>query len=429
MSDIRNISINALQKILEEKKSFTEIKNNLENQNSNIAFLNMLILTSLRNLVSIEKILGEFCKKKLPPKMSYVKYALILGSCELLYLNSQDYATINSYVELVKQNINKFSAGFVNAVLRNVAKNKTEMLEKYNHLFFPTDFMKILKKDYDFKTIKNIEKTAKSEAPLDITVKSSPEDLAQTINGKLMPNGSIRLFEKQRVEDINGFNSGDWWIQDLAATLPILTLGDVKEKKVLDLCAAPGGKSAQLINIGAKVTCLDISEQRLERLKENLLRLNLQAEDIIAEDGIEYLQSYNGEQFDIIVLDAPCSATGTFRRHPEIIHIKNFHDINISRDIQKQFLNNIENALKIGGILLYCTCSISKAEGEMQIKDFLSRNSNFKLVKINEKEINLYNNGLECTITKEGFIRTLPCHLSDDGGMDSFFIAKLQRTN
>ncbi len=421
MPDTRKTAIEILQNILEKKQFFKEAKNDaLSSENQETAFLNMLILTTLRQLVFIKKTLHKYAKKKLPAKAAYADYALFLGISELLFLNTPDYAVINSYVNLAKQKTDKFVAGFVNAVLRKVAADKDEILSGSSGEFFTSEFFKILKNSYGKKTIAKIQQAAQQEPPLDITVKKSPEIWAQKLQGTVLPNGSIRLNGNVKIPKLSGYNDGEWWVQDAAASLAVKTLGEISGKRILDLCAAPGGKTAQLIAAGAKTTALDISADRLKTLNENLKRLNLQTEKTICTDALEYLREFNDEPYDIILLDAPCSATGTLRRHPEIVHIKTTADIQKQAALQKQFLNLAGKALKTKGILLYCTCSISKAEGEEQISEFLKSNPDFKLLPIKDacfKE----------ALTPEGYLRTLPFHLAEQGGMDAFFIAKLQK--
>lgn len=426
MSETRKIAINSLQSIIEDKIFLSELK---EDFGEDKAFLNMLLLTSLRHYVFIKKILKNYIKKKIPSKNVVAEYALVLAITEILYLKTPEYATINSYVEIVKKRTDKFLGGFINAVLRKVCADKEEILTSEENNFFSKDFYDILKQDYTPEQVQKIERAARKEALLDITVKSENSLWAEKLEGTLLPNGSLRLNNQGNISKFEGYETGDWWVQDIAASLAAQTIGNIEGKNVLDLCSAPGGKAAQLINKGGKVTCLDVSDARIEVLRENLYRLKMEANEIIETDGVSFLARYKGEKFDAILLDAPCSATGTLRRHPETVLIKNQEDIKVQARLQEKFLKFVPNALKKNGILVYCTCSISKTEGEKQISKFLKENENFKIVPIKEKEINIYDNEgkLKDLITKEGFVRTLPYHLEELGGMDSFFIAKLQK--
>lgn len=426
MKEPRKLATEILKNIIEKKLFFNEAKSIADiPANMDTAFINMLVLTSLRHLVYIKKVLKQFVKKKLPADSSVAEFSLYLAITEILYLDTPDYAVINSYVNIVKQSLNKYIAGFVNAVLRNICKQKETLQKNDSQEFFPAEFFKILKPDYGKKTIQKIQKIAASEICLDITAKKPSLNMADKLGGTLLPNGTIRLSIGKHIDSIPEYNDGTWWVQDFSASLAVQTLKDLKDKKVLDICAAPGGKTAQLASAGAKVTALDISEQRLEKLKENLCRLRLDAE-VICADGIQYLKNFNKEKFDIILLDAPCSATGTLRRHPELVHIKTAEDIKKQSQIQKEFLSFVGNALKDQGILLYCVCSVTHAEGEQQITDFLNNHPEFINLPITSTEL-FTDKSLNSIITPEGFIRTLPQHLENKGGCDSFFVARLQK--
>ena len=286
-------------------------------------------------------------------------------------------------------------------------------------MFFPNDFRGLLNKDYGKKQTLAIEKAALEEPLLDITLKEPC-----TIKGaQVLPLGTLRLKNSGSITKINGYKKGLWWIQDFSSALPVKLLKDIKGKKVLDLCAAPGGKTAQLLAKGAKVTAVDISAPRLKKLEENLSRLNLKADNIICEDALRFLQDFYGEPFDIILLDAPCSATGTLRRHPELVHIKNAADVEKMANLQKQLLNLAGRALKKDGILVYCTCSLCKKEGEEQIASFLQDRKEFKTISAPLPP------ELADLQTPEGWVRILPSSLPQYKGADGFFIALLKKEN
>ena len=418
MSEPRLEAALILQKILEQKIFAAEAKNHLDSSEEiDLAFINMLVQTSLRHLVYIKQVLKNFIKKKLPKDSQFGYYALILGTTEILYLNTPDYAVINSYVEITKKHLNKYVAGFVNAVLRKVCQDKAKFQEQDTGIFFPNDFRSLINKDYGRKLCSLIEKASIVEPKLDITVK----DGFIIPSADILPMGTYRLKNADSPSKLPGYQEGKWWVQDFSSALPVKLLNNLHGKRVLDLCAAPGGKTAQLLAAGAKVTAVDISSSRLKRLSENLRRLNLQTEDIICADALEYLRNYAGAPYDIILLDAPCSATGTLRRHPELVHIKNQEDITKMSALQKQFLETAGAALKPHGILLYCTCSLTKAEGEEQISSFLQNHPDYQIITPNlPAELN----ELVCT---QGWIRILPSHLNRYGGADGFFIAILQK--
>ena len=417
MSDSREISMKIMQNFLKDKRleNFSELSSQEES-----AFVTMLTMTALRHLVYIRKILKSFVNKKLSSQHIASQAALVLGATELLYMKTPDYAVLNSYVNLVKAQTNRYVAGFVNAVLRKINNEKQRFIEEDIGEFFPHDFRTLLKKDYSAKTIAELEKIAISEPALDLTCKT--EDSAKKLKGKTLPLGTIRLTTKGTVSSLPDYEKGTWWVQDFSSSLPVKMLGEIKSKKVLELCAAPGGKTAQLLSAGAQVTCLDISADRIDILKENLQRLKMAPKEILCADGLDYLQNTK-EKFDIVLLDAPCSATGTLRRHPEIVHTKTLQDVVKQATLQKQFLAKIVNILKPEGLLLYCTCSLCKAEGENQIRDFLKNNPSCKTVSLQEK----LPAELAKILTPEGWIRILPHHLADFGGADGFFIACLKK--
>ena len=429
MSDPRQSAAEMLQKVLTEKAFFSEIKGAVDSlAGKDAAFANMLVLTALRRLVFLKKILKQYARKKLPEKAAFAEFALLLGLTEILFMETPDYAIINSWVEIVKRKTDKYVAGFANAILRKTCADREDLKTHDKGEFFTSEFYRILNHAYGKKTVSKIQTAALKEPPLDLTVKTDAAEWAQRLCGQLLPTGSVRLPNSGRITEMEGYESGAWWIQDAAAALPVKCLGNVNKLKVLDMCAAPGGKTAQLINGGANVTSLDISESRLKKLRDNMARLQFPSPTTVCADGIDYLRNYKGEPFDAILLDAPCSATGTLRRHPELVHIKTIADIEKQTSLQKKMLDVVSHALKSGGFLVYCVCSIAKAEGEEQIKTFLENHNDFKLCPLSAKDICFCDTSLMSEIfTPEGYIRTLPFHLINYGGLDSFFIAKLQK--
>ncbi len=422
MSSPRLTAALILQDILEKKLFLSDVRSQLDSfDTSDRALANMLILTALRRLCFIKKSLKPHIKKKLPIKAKLAEYLMIVAAVEILFLNTPDYAVLNSYVELVKKQTDKYIAGFVNAVLRKICSDKETLLKQDTSTFFPDDFIKLLRQSYGIKTIRKIEQASLQEPALDISLKFPTE---QRPNGKTLPNGSIRIQNNAPIPTLPGFNEGTWWVQDFSASLAAKTiLPHIAGRRVLDLCAAPGGKTAQLLSAGAIVDAIDISQPRLKTLQNNLERLHLQTNQTICADALNFLQNFHDAPYDAILLDAPCSATGTLRRHPEIVHIKTPQDIEKQALLQKQILQHITPAVKTGGYLVYCTCSLDKKEGEKQITDFLSASSAFKILHLKDR----FPEWPEEIFTPEGFIRTLPFHLNTLGGVDGFFVALLQR--
>lgn len=429
MPDPRQTAAEMLQKVLTEKAFFSEVKGSVDSlAGKDAAFANMLVLTALRRLVFLKKALRQYARKKLPEKAAFAEFALLLGLTEILFMETPDYAVINSWVEIVKRKADKYVAGFVNAVLRKACADREELKSRDTGEFFTSEFYRILNHAYGKKTVSKMQAAALIEPALDLTVKADPAGWAQRLGGLLLPTGSVRLNNNGRITEIEGYESGAWWVQDAAAALPVKCLGDIRGLKVLDMCAAPGGKTAQLINGGAEVISLDISETRLKKLRDNMARLQFSPPQTVCADGADYLQNCKSGQFDAILLDAPCSATGTLRRHPELVHIKTVADVEKQTVLQRKLLDAVPPALKPGGFLVYCVCSIAKAEGEEQLKTFLETHAGFRLCPLDAKDIcRCPGPDISEIFTPEGCIRTLPFHLADCGGLDSFFIAKLQK--
>lgn len=406
-----------LKSILEENASFSIIKNAISDKEK--GFFNMLFMTTFRQLTFIKtEVLPQFVKKKIPQKQNLLNYILYLGIAEILFMDTPDYAVINSYVEVAKLKTDKFGANFINAVLRNVSRQKERLLKERKSGYFSKNFFQILKQDYSADEITQMEKFAAIEPPLDLTFKHCIS--TDNYVGVLLPTGSFRLPSNTKVKELKGFQEGYWWVQDAASALAVKGLTDVKGKQVLDLCAAPGGKTAQLLDAGAVVTAVDISESRLTILKANMDRLQL-TENLttVCSDALSYSTD---KKFDIILIDAPCSATGTFRRHPEILHTKTLADVKTQVALQQKILEHSLSLLAPHGVILYATCSLAKAEGERQINNFIKSHAEFEIVPI-----------LSATMknmrSKEGFIRILPQYFAEFSGIDGFFIACLKRKN
>lgn len=424
MPDIRIECAKITQKIIEEKIFFGELKKRLSEKDS--AFANMLILTSLRYRTALDKILKKFVSKKIPHKHRLAEYLLKSAVAEILFMNTAPYAVINQSVQNIKRCGDKFLGGLANAVLRKIAAQKEQILKETEQMsLIPENFMPLLE-GYLTAEIKQISDSIKNPAPLDITVKSNPEEWQEKFKADVLPNGTLRIYDAEKIQTLPEYNAGKWWVQDVAAALPVSVIGDIKDKKVIDLCAAPGGKTAQLAAKGAKVTALDISENRLQTLKQNMQRLGFNNIKIMVGDAAEYTRNCS-EKYDLVLLDAPCSASGTFRRHPEVLHIKSREDVIEQKNLQRKILDGCANIMKIGGILVYSVCSICKQEGELQIAEFLREHSEFKRIKICEEEISEYGKWPDKIINENGEIRTLPYYLQSQNGMDSFFICKLQR--
>lgn len=424
MTDIRLQCARTIQKILEDKIFFSELKR--EFSENDLSFANMLILTSLRYWVALNKILSQYIHKKIPHKHRLAEYLIKSAMCEILFMNTPVYAVINQTTQNVKQNCDKFLGGLSNAVLRKISQQKEAILCQINDInLLPESFLKLLG-GYSQEDIKQISESIKEIVPLDITVKDEIPEWQKKLNAELLPNGTLRIFSASKIKELPEYTEGKWWVQDVAAALPVAVCGNIKSKKVIDLCAAPGGKTAQLAAKGAIVTALDISERRMENLKQNMQRLGFDDINTLTIDAGEYMSRCN-EKYDVVLLDAPCSASGTFRRHPEVIHIKDFTDVQEASKIQQKLLDLCSLITGKGSILIYSVCSICKEEGEKQINDFIASHKEFKKIAITSEDISPFGNWKQNFINPEGEIRTLPHYLKSQKGMDSFFICKMQR--
>lgn len=386
---------------------------------SDRAFAQLLAKTTLRRLGQIDDILGRFMERPLAPSASRILHTLRLGVAQLLWLDTPAHAAVHATVEMAKQiKMEKFS-GLVNAVLKKVAQEGKNIVTTQDAALLntPAWLMKSWEKAYGKEVAREIAEAHLKEPPLDLTVKGNPKEWAETLGGTVLPTGSVRLAGARGITQLAGFAEGSWWVQDVAATLPALLLGDVKDKRVVDLCAAPGGKTAQLAVAGAKVSAVDMSKERIAMLKTNVHRLKLQAE-YVTTDASKWLPEFAP---DAILLDAPCSATGTLRRHPDVVWHRTPDDIARLTVTQQKLLNHALDMLKPGGTLVYSVCSLQPEEGEEQITSVLKARKDVSLAKVAPETIG----GLKECITARGEVRSLPCHLADAGGMDGFYAAVL----
>ena len=388
---------------------------------SDRAFAQMLTKTTLRRLGQIDDLLARFIERPLSPKTSRIMHTLRLGAAQLLWLGTPPHAAVHSAVEMTKQiKMEKYS-GLVNAVLKRVIKEGPAIIETPESLRrnTPDWLWKGWEKTYGAETAHKITAMHLKEPPLDITVKGDPKVWAEELNGIVLPTGSVRLKDARNITQMKGFAEGRWWVQDMAASFPARLLGDVHDKRVIDLCAAPGGKTAQLAAAGAKVSAVDRSKERIAMLKTNVHRLQLSAE-YVTTDASKWLPSFAP---DAILLDAPCSATGTLRRHPDVAWLRQPDDIKRLVETQHTLLRHAVDFLAPGGILIYAVCSLQPEEGPQQIARLLNENKDVTLDPVSPAEIG---NLTEC-VTKAGEIRTLPCHLAELDGMDGFYAARIKK--
>lgn len=387
------------------------------------ALVRRLVATVLRRLGTLRHLLADYLRSGVPKDAPRVDSALLLGAAQILFLDVPDHAAVDLSVRLVQADRLAWRyANLVNAVLRRTAREGKSRLASLDSVMLDTPawLMQRWVKHYGEAMARAVATAHAHEPALDLTVKSDPQLWAERLQGKVLPTGSVRLAAHGPVSQLAGFGEGAWWVQDAAAALPARLLGDVRGKSVADLCAAPGGKTAQLALAGGRVTAVDRSEPRLKRVRENLARLGLEAETVAA-DATEW----QGGPFDAILVDAPCSSTGTIRRHPDIPWLKSEMDIEKLSALQARLLDHAVTLLKPGGTLVYCTCSLEPEEGEQAVAALLARASGLERRPIAAEEVG----GLAELLTPVGDLRSLPCHLPDANpqmaGLDGFYAARI----
>jgi 16S rRNA (cytosine967-C5)-methyltransferase len=390
------------------------------------AFAHALAATALRHGGEIAAVLAKFLSKPLPKSSGLAVDILTLGTTQLLFMDVGPHAAIDLSVDLAKQDQRaQHFSGLINAVLRKVSIGGKLALASLNgpRLNTPDWLWDQWVQAYGESTVQEIAAAHLNEAPVDITAKDNPAHWAAVLAGELLPTGSIRLdLAGQPLPELPGFNSGDWWVQDAASALPVKIMGNIKGLHVLDLCAAPGGKTAQLATAGAIVTAVDDSVSRLARLRENLARLNLNVSVILSD----VLSLPVDTLYDAIVLDAPCSATGTIRRHPDLVYLKTPRQLASLVELQDRMLTHAAALLKPGGQLVYCNCSLSPQEGERQVFKFLRSHADFTLSAIRAEELG----GQSQLVTQAGLLRCLPSmSLGNSTGLDGFFAARMLRNS
>lgn len=372
---------------------------------------------AMRWIGSADQLIDRFANK--PPRDD-VRMILRLGVVEMMVMEEAAFGVTDSLVSLASAGKHTvLASGFINAILRKVAAEGAPIWAKMNHARHSAtdDGWRRMKTDWGKAGGLRILKAQLQDAPLDLTVKAEPESWAQRLGGAVTPTGSIRLTRPGAVTSLDGFETGDWWVQDAAAALPARLAGP-GAGRALDLCAAPGGKTLQLAHAGWAVTALDNSAQRIKRVDENLKRTGLTAR-LVTADAL----TWKKQDFDLVLLDAPCSATGTIRRHPELPSIRGEAEIAQLVALQKRLLAAAWSRVAPGGRLIYCVCAMTRAEGEEQADAFLEATPDARRIPIQPDDL-----GDPELITEEGDLRTRPDLWPEIGGMDGFFAFRAQRS-
>ncbi|MEW6766753.1 MAG: RsmB/NOP family class I SAM-dependent RNA methyltransferase [Pseudomonadota bacterium] len=388
------------------------------------ALMRRLVATILRRLGTLGHVLSRLLDRGIPTDAPRAQSALLIGAAQILWMDVPDHAAVDLSVRLVQSDRRaaKYS-GLVNAVLRRCAREGQPLIDEVGSqmLDLPPWLVNRWIAAYGEENTRAMATALSFEPALDVTVKSDAAEWAGRLHGEVLATGSVRSLIHGSVTMLPGFDDGQWWVQDAAAAIPARLFGDIKGKSVADFCAAPGGKTAQLAHAGANVTAIDRSPNRVTRLKSNLARLALEAKTVVA-DATEWQPD---ELFDGILIDAPCSATGTIRRHPDVAWLKQEADIGTLSAFQTRLLQKAVTLLKPGGMLVYCTCSLEPEEGERQIQSLLAADSSVRRVPVSAGEVA----GLSEIVTRDGDVRTLPCHLPNKdprlAGLDGFYAARL----
>jgi 16S rRNA (cytosine967-C5)-methyltransferase len=383
------------------------------------AFARLLVATVLRRLGQIDALISDCLNMPLAPRAALVHDILRLGVAQLLFLRTPPHAAVATSVDLAQSRGFVSHKGLVNAVLRRLSIEGPERVEQQDgpRLNTPDWLWRSWSSAYGEAAAWAIATAHLREAPLDLTVRGDPETWRAALEGVLLPTGTLRRAAGGALATLPGYAEGAWWVQDAAAALPVRLFGDVAGREVIDLCAAPGGKTAQLAAAGARVIAVDRSARRLERLVSNLQRLDLSVETV----GADALTWRPPHPVKAVLLDAPCSTTGAIRRHPDVPHLKSQEDVVRLSVVQDNLLLASIAMLQPGGMLIYCTCSLEPAEGPERIEALLASGAPVERVEIDPDEIA----AAPEWITPNGDLRTLPCHFGEYDGIDGFYCARL----
>jgi len=388
------------------------------------AFVHMLVAKTLRRLGSLRALLASLLDRGFPKEAPLVEIVLLLGAAQILFLAVPDHAAVDTAVELAREHrIARRYAALVNAVLRRVVREGKDKISALDPLIDTPPWLRARWiANYGEAATRQIAAAHRLEPPLDLSVKDDAAGWAARLDGLLLPTGTVRVDAHGPVTALPGYDEGAWWVQDAAAALPAKLLGEIAGLAVADLCAAPGGKTAQLAAGGARVVAVDRSAPRVLRLQQNMQRLRLACETVVADAG-----AWQSEPFDAVLVDAPCTATGTIRRNPDLPWNRQPDDLPKLAALQSRLLDRAALLAKPGGLIVYSTCSLELEEGERQIEALLARNSSLAREPVAAGEVG----GIDDFVSARGDLRTLPLHLPNQNerlsGCDGFYAARLRR--
>nr|WP_244474788.1 MULTISPECIES: transcription antitermination factor NusB [unclassified Rhizobium] len=387
------------------------------------ALVRAILQTALRHLPRLELILKALLDSPLPEGARALHHLLIVAATQMIYLDIPDHSAVDLAVEQANRDPrSRRFAKLVNAILRRIGREKQELLEYVSDVpCIPDWFLDRLTEIYGEDHALAIAAAQLEPVTIDLTVKADPEQWAQKLSGRVLPTGTVRLDPfKGTITALEGFETGEWWVQDAAASIPAQLFGELDGKRVADLCAAPGGKTAQLVLAGADVTAIEQSQSRLRRLSANLDRLQFKAETRC----VNLLELEDEQGFDAILLDAPCSSTGTTRRHPDVLWTKDSADIAKLAALQERLLRHAITLLKSGGRIVFSNCSIDPIEGEILVDKVMADHPELQIVPVDPANWR----GLEEAITSRGEFRTTPAMLAREGGLDGFYACVIAKT-
>lgn len=425
--EARMAAVKLLSAVIDQK---TSLDGMLDEEHGNPAYralnpadrglVRAILNSCLRQLTRIDAIFDRFLDKPLPEGARNLRHILAVAAAQILFLEVPDHSAVDLAVEQARRDPRSARfANLVNALLRRLGREKETVLAAVSATVpvFPAWFQGRLEAVYGADAARAIGEACLTPAPVDLTVKGDPEHWAGVLGGTVTPTGSVRLaaFDGS-ITELAGFSEGQWWVQDAAAAIPARLFGNLHGKSAADLCAAPGGKTAQLVMAGGHITAVEQSASRMKRLKGNLARLGLTAEFL--QSKLEDLPSE--PRYDAILLDAPCSSTGTIRRHPDVYWTKDATDVAKLAGLQGRLLRHAFAMLKPRGTLVFSNCSLDPSEGEELVEAFLAENDKAARLPVRAEDWP----GLAAAIDAKGDIRTTPAML---GGMDGFYASVLTR--